>query len=47
MGELGDKWSHPFFAWEVTMAAYHVPEFTAEQRADAALRILIPFPDRQ
>jgi len=46
MGEFGDKWSHPFFAWEVTMAAYHVPEFTPEQRADAALQMLIPFPDR-
>ena len=28
------------------MAAYHVPEFTPEQRADAALQMLIPFPDR-
>jgi len=29
------------------MAEYRVPEFAAEQRADAALRMLVPFPDRQ
>jgi len=29
------------------MAEYRVPEFTAEQRADTALRMLIPFPDRE
>jgi hypothetical protein len=29
------------------MAEYRVPEFTAEQRADVALRMLVPFPDRQ
>jgi len=28
------------------MANYRVPEFTAEQRADVALRMLLPFPDR-
>ena len=28
------------------MAEYRVPEFTAEQRAEVALRILLPFPDR-
>ena len=28
------------------MARYRVPEFTAEQRAEVALRILLPFPDR-
>lgn len=28
------------------MAEYRVPEFTPEQRADAALRMLVPFPDR-
>jgi hypothetical protein len=29
------------------MAGYRVPEFTAEQRADVALRMLLPFPDRR
>ncbi len=28
------------------MAEYRVPEFTAEQRADVALQMLLPFPDR-
>ena len=28
------------------MAEYRVPEFTPEQRADAALRMLVTFPDR-
>jgi|GEM_PF-3104444 len=28
------------------MANYRVPEFTAEQRTDIALRMLLPFPDR-
>jgi hypothetical protein len=28
------------------MANYRVPEFTAEQRTDVALRMLLPFPDR-
>jgi len=29
------------------MAEYRVPEFTLEQRTDAALRMLIPFPERE
>jgi len=28
------------------MAEYRVPEFTSEQRADAALQMLAPLPDR-
>jgi hypothetical protein len=29
------------------MAKYRVPEFTIEQRAEAALQMLLPFPHRQ
>jgi len=29
------------------MAEYRVPEFTSEQRADAALQMLVPLPDRK
>lgn len=29
------------------MAEYRVPEFTSEQRLNAALQMLMPFPDRQ
>ena len=29
------------------MAEYRVPEFTLEQRAEAALQMLIPLPDRK
>ena len=29
------------------MAEYRIPEFTLEQRAEAALQLLVPLPDRK